>query len=236
MLRSISDLENYAISAVDGTIGHVKDLFFDDETWGIRYFVVDTGAWLSSRRVLVSPLSMGQPDWTGKVLPVSITKNQVKNSPNIDTDRPVSRQHEIGFLEYYGYPYYWGGAGLWGSSANPSMMLPDTRSGGFETADSNRPLRESVSGQLDDHSLRSCKAVMNYHIEAQDGHIGHVRGMLVDEESWAIRYMIVQASHWWSDHKVLLEPSSIQEVRWHDHAVTIDLTQQGVKDALPYGE
>ncbi|MDA3920820.1 MAG: PRC-barrel domain-containing protein [Salinisphaera sp.] len=104
MLRSMETLEDCAIRATDGIIGQVKDFYFDDEAWAIRYLVVDTGSWLSSRKVLISPIALGQPDWAKKVLPVSITREQVKNSPAIDTEKPVSRQHEIRYLGYYGYP------------------------------------------------------------------------------------------------------------------------------------
>jgi hypothetical protein len=237
MLRSMNDLENYAIDAIDGAIGHVRDFYFDDETWVIRYLVVETGTWLSSRKVLISPFAIGQPDWEGNVLPVSITKEQVRNSPDIDTERPISRQHEIGYLGYYGYPYYWGGAGLWGPGASPGMLFPGAPEGGGAVTEYNtRHMLESGSGKNDDPDLRSCKAVMNYHIAAIDGDIGHVHGMLVDEESWAIRYMIVQTSNWWTDHQVLIEPQSIQEVSWLDHTVTVDLTRQAVKDSPPYDE
>ena len=132
MLRSMKNLEDYAIRATDGIIGHVKDFYFDDEAWVIRYLVVDTGTWLSSRKVLISPIAIGRPDWTVRVLPVSITKEQVKNSPDIDTQRPVSRQHEIGHLGYYGHPYYWGGAGLWGDGAYPGMMGTGLEDGGSD--------------------------------------------------------------------------------------------------------
>ena len=236
MLRSMIDLENYAIRATDGTIGHVRDFYFDDEMWVIRYLVVETGTWLSSRKVLISPFAIGQPDWIGKVLPVLITKEQVRNSPDIDTDKPVSRQHEMRYLGYYGYPYYWGAGGLWGAGANPSMMLPRAGYAGHEAEEDERRLLEVGSNPHDDPDLRSCKAVMNYHIDASDGDIGHVHGMLVDEESWAIRYMIVQTNNWWTDHQVLIEPRSILEVSWLDHTVTVDLTRQAVKDAPPYDE
>ena len=98
MLRTMKDLEGYAIQATDGHIGHLKDVYFDDQRWIVRYLVVETGHWLASRKVLISPFAIGRPDWTGKVLPVSITKEQVKNSPDIDTDKPVSRQHECATL------------------------------------------------------------------------------------------------------------------------------------------
>ena len=116
MLRTMKDFEDYAIHATDGVIGHVKDFYFDDEAWVILYFVVETGGWLSSRKVLISPIAISHPDWTDKVLPVSITKEQVKNSPDIDTDKPVSRQHEMRYLGYYDYSYYWGGVGLWAAA------------------------------------------------------------------------------------------------------------------------
>ena len=62
MLRSIKDLEGYAVGATDGTIGHVEDFYFDDRAWVVRYLVVEAGAWLSSRKVLISPIAIGRPD------------------------------------------------------------------------------------------------------------------------------------------------------------------------------
>jgi hypothetical protein len=106
MLRSMSDLEDYAIQATDGPIGRIRDFYFDDAAWVIRYLVVESGGWLSSRKVLISPIAIGRPNWTDKILPVSITKQQVRNSPDIDADKPVSRQHEIEYFEYYNYPQW----------------------------------------------------------------------------------------------------------------------------------
>jgi len=80
MLRNIKDMENFSIRATDGTIGHVMDFLFDDEKWAIRYLVVDTGTWLSSRKVLISPIAIGRPEGPEKVLPVLVTKAQVKAS------------------------------------------------------------------------------------------------------------------------------------------------------------
>lgn len=240
MLRSMKDLEDYAIRATDGIIGHVKDFYFDDEAWVIRYLVVDTGSWLSSRMVLISPIALGQPDWAKKVLPVSITKEQVKNSPSIDTDKPVSRQHETHYLGYYGYPAYWGGVGLWGGGAYPGMMMTGF-GGSLATPYAPRPEAQEAYARAeearhrdDDLHLRSCKAVMDYHIEATDGDIGHVQGLLVDEETWAIRYMVVDTSNWWLGHKVLIAPQWIKHVSWPEATVSVDLTRQAVKDAPPY--
>ncbi|HUX25995.1 MAG TPA: PRC-barrel domain-containing protein [Burkholderiales bacterium] len=240
MLRSTKDLEDYAIRATDGIVGHVKDFYFDDKAWVIRYLVVDTGAWLSHRKVLISPIAIGHPDWPEKVLPVSITKEQVKNSPDIDTDKPVSRQQEMHYLGYYGYPFYWFGPGPWGDEAFPSMLIagyadPEaTRRAVQAEAEDAYARAEAEPHQDGDPHLRSCNAVRGYHIEANDGDIGHVQGLLVDEQTWAIRHIIVNTGSWWSGHQVLIAPQSIAAVSWSHAAVSVDLTRQAVKDAPPY--
>lgn len=238
MLRSMSELKDFEIEATDGDLGRVKDFYFDDAAWVVRYLVVDTGGWLSSRKVLISPIAIGKPDWRNKKLPVSITQEQVKNCPPIDTEKPVSRQHEIEYSGYYGFPYYWGGGGLWGGGLYPNLMLPGYS--GFGSPEASRLERqaayaraETQSDDADPH-LRSCEAVIGHHIHASDGEIGHVQGMLVDEETWAIRYLIVDTSNWWFGHQVLIAPQWIQAVNWADETVSVDLTQQAVKDAPAY--
>jgi sporulation protein YlmC with PRC-barrel domain len=237
MLRSMKDLKGYAIGAIDGTIGHVRDLYFDDEVWVIRYLVVETGAWLLSRKVLISPIAIGQPNWADKLLPVSITKEKVKHSPNIDTQKPVSRQQESQYLEYYGYPCYWMGGGVWGQGAYPTMMLPVF---GSAAQGSQMPVEHILTDaearrcQDDNPRLRSCKEIMNYHIHATDGDIGHVQDLLVDDENWRIRYLIVDTSNWWLGHQVLIAAQWIQDVSWPDAKVSVDLSRQAVKEAPPY--
>lgn len=224
MLRSVQEMQDYAIRATDGTIGHVQDLYFDDKVWVVRYLIVDTGGWLSNRKVLISPFAIGQPDWAAKILPVSITKDQVKNSPAIDTDKPVSRQHEIQYLGYYGYPNYWGSTGLWGAGAYPGTMMTG---GAIAAAAEQRH-------ENDDPHLRSCKEVTRYHIHASDGDIGHVQGLLVEEETWAIRYLIVNTSNWWLGHEVLVAPQWIQNVSWPDNTISVNLTRHAVQGSPPY--
>ncbi|MFT7131484.1 MAG: hypothetical protein ACI81O_000186 [Cyclobacteriaceae bacterium] len=235
MLRNMSDLEGCNILATDGGIGHVNDFYFDDNAWVIRYLVADTGTWLS-RKVLVSPISIGHPNWAEKTLPVLLSREQVKNSPEIDTDQPVSRQNEIMQLSYYGYPSYWGGAGLWGVGMYPNLMM--SGAGGFAsspqltTQEQASALKVMHSGN--DHHLRSCNEVMTYHIHATDGDIGHVKGMLVDDESWAIRYLIVDTSNWWLGHEILISPEWIKEVSWSDAKVSVNLTRRAVQEAPEY--
>ena len=225
MLRSLHDLEHYTIGATDGDIGEVKDFYFDDEAWVIRYFVVETGSWLLSRKVLIAPVAIQHPDWAGQRLSVALTQDQVKNSPDIDTDKPVSRQHEARYLGYYGYPYYWGGTYLAASEFTHAQEQHEQE----KNAEIERFRHED-----EDPHLRSCKAIIGYHIAATDGEVGHVESLLINEETWAVQYLVVNTSNWWVGHKVLIAPEWIEAVSWVDKTVTVDLGREAVKASPPY--
>jgi len=188
--------------------------------------------------VLISPIAAGKPDWPNRRLPVALSREQVKNSPDIDSDMPVNRQHETDCLDYYSYPYHWGGMGLWGRSGYPSMTLPGEGGFGYPSAiraeaDNAQARAESRQRDNDAH-LRSSKAVGGYHIEASDGEIGHVQGLLVNDESWAIRYLVVSTSNWWLGHDVLVAPQWIQRVSWEQQTVAVALTRDALKHAPKY--
>lgn len=124
MLRKVKELTGYSLQATDGELGKIKDVFFDDEKWTIRYLVVETGSWLNSRRVLISPYSIAGVNPDDASISVRLTQEQVKNSPNIDTHQPVSRQMEGDFSRYYGLGNYWIGPELWGTGAYPVAGSP----------------------------------------------------------------------------------------------------------------
>ena len=231
MLRTLAELEGYTIGATDGDVGQVSDLYFDDRAWTLRYFVVETGKWLASRKVLISPYAIGAPNWPERILPAAITRDQVRNSPEMDTDRPVSRQQEEQFLGYYGYPNYWVGGGLWGPMAYPGATMGGSMLGAPTLQDTQA---QAERHQHDDHHLRSGKAIMKYSIRATDGDIGHVQDMLVEDGTWAIRYLVVNTSNWWLGHSVLVSPRWITDVSWTDESVSINLTRDTIKAAPPY--
>jgi uncharacterized protein YrrD len=229
MLRNVSDLRGYAIRATDGVIGHVDDFYFDDEAWAIRYLVVETGRWLPGRQVLISPISIGHPDWSAQLLPVFLSKLQVKESPNIDTRKPVSRQHEAEYYGYFGYPLYWGGAGIWGMGAYPASLATE------EAIEAGMKARRSAAMcSPDDYHLRSCKDLVGHHIAASDGEIGHVQDALVDDHTWEIRYLIVNTNKWWGEHQVLIAPQWIESVSWTNKSVFVSLNRDAVKKAPAY--
>jgi len=226
VFHSMKDLEGYTIGAIDGMIGTVEDFYFDDEAWAIRYLVVETGTWLSHRRVLISPLALNQPDWPGKIFPAAITRDQVKASPGIDTDKPVSRQHEIGYNDYYKYPYYWEGGDFWGDG-----MMWWGMGAGRKPAEPDATCERPPPG---DPHLRSGNEISGYDVHATDGHIGHVQGLLLDEKGWAIRFIVVNTSNWWVGHQVLIAPRWITNLAWEDRTVSVSLTRDSVKGSPAY--
>lgn len=236
MLRNLKALKGFAIHAIDGDIGTVKDFYFDDEKWVVRYLIIETGTWLSSRKVLLSPMAIKYLNLDNKTLSVAITMEQVQNSPTIDTDKPVSRQHEVEHLDYFGYPYYWGDTDLWGSYPNPYLINYDGMARPNDTPEIARMLSkvETLRHCNDDPHLHSCAITIGHHIEAIDGDIGHVEGMLIDEETWAIRYFIINTSNWWLGHQLLIQPLWIKEVNWPDAKVSVGLNREDVKNAPHY--
>ncbi len=222
MLTNATYLKGLVIRATDGELGTVDELYFDDETWAVRYFTVDTGGWLGSRKVLVSPLAIVQAHWQARRLNVALTKKQVENSPDIDTQRPVSRQHETAYAGYYGYPTYWAVAPY-----ATGLALPIAPA---------KTVADKISKEPVDSHLRSTEAVTGYHVEATDGEIGHLEGFVVDEDAWAIRYIEVATRNWWPGKKVLLSPAWIERVSWEDSKVYVGLRREIIKDAPKYVE
>lgn len=234
MLRKVSSLKGYAIKATDDELGSVKEVYFDDEQWGVRYLVVETGTWLSQRTVLISPYSITGVDDLEELIHVSLTREQVKNSPDIDTHQPVSRQLEGEFSSYYGFGNYWTGPYLWGAGGYP--VLPDAM--GIPKVD-ERPdaVAERAADRPEDVHLRSSKDVAGYHIVGTDEEIGHVEDFICDDESWAIRYLLVDTRNWWpGGKKVLLATQWIERIDWTDSTVQARLTQEQIKNSPEYDE
>ena len=229
MITNAKNLKDLTIRATDGELGTVVQFYFDDDTWAIRYLMVETGGWLGGRQVLISPVSVVHTDWDAKRLDVALTKSQVEHSPNIDTHEPVSRQHEAAFLGYYGYPCYWGGPYLWGSAFYPAGMTTSEAASVAAVADRIR--KESP-----DSHLRSSEAVTGYRIEAVDGEIGHVDSFLMDDEAWAIRYLEVATRNWWPGQKVLVSPAWVERVSWTDSKVLVGLSRESIRNGPAYDD
>jgi len=226
MLRSIDELTGYTLQAEDGEIGRCKDFLFDDEWWGVRYMVADTRKWLPGRKVLVSPISLGEAQWTHRILPVRLTKEQIEKAPGLEEQAPVSRQYEMRWSRYYHWPYYWPGSRLWGTAHLPGELFIASR------VPEEPPAAEPPSPT--ENHIRSTKEVKGYHIMAADGAIGHVEDFIVDDGTWAIRYLVVDTRNWLPGRKVLVAPQWIGSVHWAERSVTTCLSTEAVKNSPPY--
>lgn len=222
MLKNIKDIYGTKLAASDGDIGHVKDFYFDDQSWIIRYLIVDTGSWLQGRQVLLAPHAFDGFGPDGETLTVHLTKEQIENSPSIETQRPVSRQHEKDYYHYYSWPAYWDSTGLWGIGGLPSV--PQS----LVMADDAKKEQESI----DDVHLRSTRAVTGYEIEASDGMLGHVTGFLVDHKSWAIADLVVEAGHWYAGKQILVSPASVVKICYEESNVAVKLTRADIQRTL----
>lgn len=224
MLRSLKNLEDYYVTATDGDVGSVVDFLFDDQRWTIRYLVVKAGGFLKGRRVLVSPIFFRDADWKSRRFHVALTRDQVKQSPDINLDQPVSRQSERTYHGYFGVPLYWGYTGLWGMGGYPGMLAPGTW-------ESNANVLPPQSEEAGDFHLRSAHEVRGYHVQGTDEEIGHVADFIVDDESWALRYLVVDTSNWWVGKKVLVSPLWASNVSWEDQKVHFALPRESIKNS-----
>jgi len=215
-------LINCTVRAKDGDLGRVEEFYFDDHKWIIRYMVVDTGRWLQSRQVLISTAALKKPEWKSRAFPVNLTKQQVRNSPSIDTNKPVSRQHEADLNDFYNWPAYWGmGLEPFGSIGYPvPTHLPQA------AKKKKMPFEKPPNPHL-----RSTCQVTGYHIQAIDGEIGQVGDFILDDETWAIRYVVVDTQNWLPGKKVLVFPSWIMRVSWDKSKVFVDLSRESVKNS-----
>lgn len=228
MKRSVKSLQGFSLKETDGEIGKVVEFYFDDHSWTIRYLVIETGSWLSKRKVLISPKALQQSDWEHKEFSVNLTKDQIENSPDIDTDKPVSRQQEEQLSSYYPWGIYWGnepdehGAGIFG-------MMPSDLAASVSADDAvEQPVNDALSN---DPHLRSTKEIVGYSIHATDGEIGKVVDYIIDDSNWKIIFFVVETGSWLDSRKIILPIHWIKELSWENSTVVVNVTTNSIKDS-----
>jgi hypothetical protein len=223
MLQNLKQLYDRKLGATDGEIGHVKDFYFDDTSWSIRYLVADTGSWLSGRQVLLSRHAFGthaftKPNVAAETLPVDLSRQQIAASPSIDSHRPVSRQFEEDYYRYYGWPNYWDASALSGMAIAPVPPLVPAA-----------PLHHGHQ-QRDDLHLRSTKAITGYSIHATDGHIGTVTGFMINAATWTIRELVVDTGPWYAGKPVLILTENVTRISYDDSTILVKLTLDAIRE------
>jgi len=233
MLWNSSKINGYAIAASDGQLGTVSDFLFDDATWMVRWLVVDTGKWLPGRKVLLPPFVLGHLDSKEQEFSVRLTMQQVKDSPDIETDRPVSRQMETSIYDYYGWSPYWGTGFYMGGYGFVPGGVPVSPSLQSRQLQVDEDVADRQRSQDDPH-LRSIAAIAGSHIHASDGEIGHVEDFLIADADWSVHYLVVDTKNWLPGKKVLISPRSVRDMDWTDRLVSLDVDRQHVKDSPAY--
>lgn len=222
MLRSVKTIFEVKLGALDGEIGHVNDIYFDDETWAVRYLVANTGSWMPGRLVLISPHAIRDLYQGGKILLVNLTRSQIEQSPSLESHKPISRQFEEDYHRHFGWPFYWQGSEIRGMSGFPVVSRSSRR---LPKQHSTVKARKRKS---DEPHLQSAKAIIGLHIQATDETTGHVADFLMEDENWVIQYMLVDSGHWLSGKRVMISPSLINRISWEESKVCLNLTKEGI--------
>ena len=223
MLQSIAKLYGYKLGASDGELGRVKDFYFDDQTWTIRYVVADTGSWLPGRQVLIPPHVCGKLDLEGKILRVNLTRKQIEKSPSIETHKPVSRQFEEEYHRHFGWPYYWQGDAMLGLSGVPIVEAPPMPGRDVPVASGGTPPKAG------DAHLRSAQGVNGYQLRAGDEAIGHVCDFMINDQLWKIRQLVIKTGHRLSGREVQMATSAIDRISYEESTVYVNLTKEAIE-------
>ncbi|OGQ78626.1 MAG: photosystem reaction center subunit H [Deltaproteobacteria bacterium RIFOXYA12_FULL_58_15] len=222
MLSKVKTLTGYKLEGRDGEIGRVHGFYFDDRHWTVRYLVAESD-WLTGRQVLISPYALLAVHSDKQTIAIDLTKKQIADSPSLETDKPVSRKFEGAYYGYFGWPTYWTGPSVWG--AYPHLIRDrkkwDATAQGDESWDPN---------------LRSTNDVSGLHVQASDGEIGHVEDFIIDDETWVIRYLVIDTRNWWPGKRVLVAPQWIERVKWNESKVFFNLSLDAIKKSPEYTE
>lgn len=197
----------------------MHDLLFDDVRWRTRYLVADTRRSLAGRKVLISTVALNEPDWPSQEVPVTLSRDHVRNGPGLELDEPVSRQHERTLSETFGWPAYW------------VHHLPAWPEAGA-TAPRTQPSGAAVV--RGDPHLRSAREVVGYRVHADDGDVGRVNDLIVESDDWSIRYLMVDTQPWWPGGRVILAPGWTRDIDWAERRVHVELTRALIRGAPPY--
>jgi sporulation protein YlmC with PRC-barrel domain len=230
MLQSANRLKGFSIHATDGELGRVEEAWFDDEGWAIRYLVVNTGGWLLGRRVLISPIAVREIEGRHHAIAVELSRQQVADSPEIDTEEPITRHHEARFFGHFGWPFYWGGASLWGAGVYPGALAAPAAA---VVAEPSAPLTEAEADR--ERRLASTKDVTGYEVTGIDGSVGHVRDFLFDDESWEIRYLVVETGDGWAAGRALVPREWAERVDWPGREILVDVDRAAIRSAPEWG-
>jgi len=222
MIRNTEELLGFTLGAVDGEIGRIRDIYFEDRHWAVRYLVADTKKWLPGRKVLLHPPAVKGIDEENKIVRFDLTREQIRQSPSIEEDMPVSRQYEVRYFQHYNWPVYWEGAGIWGPM--PGTMPP------LREEKDDLPSLENTG----DPHLRSVREIVGYTAAGADNDIGKIDDVLFDDQRWMLRYLVVGTGTILPGRKVLIPMDWVSKMSFERSRVDTGITCELAKTAPEY--
>lgn len=226
-MLGFKDLRNFRVETKDGKRASVKDIYFDDEKFAVRYLILNSGPWKFGKKVLVSPFLVEKVEAASGWIMLKIDREGLGLCPEIDENQPISREMERQYSDRLFLPYYWGGAGLWGLYATPyGTYSPELRQR-YEY-----PLSDIGHGA--ENHLRSAREVSGYHVNARDERLGHVDDFIIDETDWSIRYFVLHTSDWRTGKSVLVAPDWLDEILWSTKTAYFNVDRSSIEGAPVY--
>jgi sporulation protein YlmC with PRC-barrel domain len=222
-LRRIRELTEMTVLATDGEIGGIQEVYFDDRNWSVRYLVVKAGGWFLSREVLLAPAAVAEINDVHRTIKAALTKGQIRQAPSIEAAKPLSREYEEAYFRHFQWAPYWEpGPTEWGGS----VPFPETPPLPIDTT-------LPADAPKNPH-LRSSSEITGYEIQGVNGAVGHVEDLVLDDETWAVRYLEVDTGSWLSGKKVLLQTMRIERINWAGRSVAVMLDKRVIESAPIY--
>lgn len=222
MNRSVKHLHTYTLVARDGELGSIREMYFDDKNWTIRYLISDLERFPEKDKAAISPVSVEDIDWKNGTIRVDLPKNVVADSPEVDVEKPFNRSKERQLNSYYHFPTYWSGIGLWGNHVYPGLLAEESPTEEEERSGGDQENRVYV---------HRAKEACGYTIEATDGEIGHVEDLVIEEKTWEIQFLVIDTRNWLPGKKVIVDTHWLDEVNWQDGTVKVSLPRNAIRGA-----
>jgi hypothetical protein len=227
MLRLIGDLSNASFICLGDRVGTLVTSLFDDEKWALRYFVIHCGPWNDGKKILVSPSAVDRVMWKENWISVDLTLEELREAPEFSSVHLISREQEMVFHNIYRWPPYWAGPGLWGFGTFPRVYANALASSPEEVAKGETPIGKTSS----ETHLRTVDELVGYRLHAIDGFFGHVRDFVVDDEDWALRYLVVQTEDRWGGRPVLVAPQWCESIDWAEEEMRVNLHRRSIQES-----
>ncbi|MFP4281454.1 MAG: hypothetical protein ACLFR7_10735 [Opitutales bacterium] len=223
-LYPASYLRKRSLHAQDGEIGRCTDFLFDEESWIVRYFVVDTRKWLPGRKVVVATSSVGNGSLLDEdgLIRTRLRREQIKDSPPIAEHAPVSMEVEAELSAYYGWPVYWDAGNPWGNAVTAPPFGPERNLDEGAQENGGAPDTSQQPKDTGQSRLRSAHRLQGYHLEARDGPLGHIEDFVFAPDSWLVELAVLNTRNWLPGRDLAFAPGWITEIDAIANRATVD--------------